>query len=313
MAFVTISDIKRILILGSGTMGRQIGFLCALHGYQVMLYDNSRQALDEALHSIERLSSRSAARGTIGPEQPEKIRSLISSTTDASEAAEEADLISESLPENPLLKGEVFAQFNKLCPERTIFTTNTSTLVPSMFADQTGRPEKFLALHFHDVRTTKVVDVMPHPGTSPEAVELVCGFARRLHQVVIMVKREHSGYVFNTMLSGLFQSALTLASTEVASVEDIDRAWMGVMGTPVGPFGIMDQVGISTVWTIVDYWAKQTGDVQTLANATFLKRFVESGLLGAKTQKGFYDYPKPSYRDPEFVSGSAEANTTAQE
>lgn len=309
-----LSDIKRVLILGSGTMGRQIGFLCALHGYEVVLYDVSHEVLEEALAGIDRLSRRSAATGSIGADKPEQIRGLISCTTDPSEAARDADLISESLPENPVLKGEVFAQFNTLCPERTIFTTNTSTLVPSMFADKTGRPEKFLAFHFHDVRTTKIVDVMPHPGTSPETVELVCDFARHLDQIVIMVKREQNGYVFNTMLSGLFFSALTLASKGVASVEDIDRAWMGVMGTPVGPFGIMDQVGLSTVWTVTDYWARQTGDPQAKANAAFLKPFVDSGLLGAKTNKGFYEYPRPSYASRDFVSGGGtETADPAQE
>ena len=213
------------------------------------------------------------------------------------------DLISESVPEDPELKGKIFAQFNKLCPERTIFTTNTSMLVPSMFAEATGRPEKLVALHFHDTRSTNVVDVMPHPGTDPEVTRLVHDFAVSIGQIVIMLHRENNGYVFNTMLSSLFTSALTLASHNVATIEDIDRSWMGVMHTPMGPFGIMDQIGLSTVWTITDYWAKKTGDVQAQANADFLKQYVDKGHLGFKTNRGFYSYPDPVYTDEDFLSG----------
>ena len=118
-----------------------------------------------------------------------------------------------------------------------------------------------------------------------------------------MLHRENHGYVFNTMLSSLFISALTLASSDVASVEDIDRAWMGVMYMPMGPFGIMDQVGLSTVWTITEYWAKKTGDEQSQKNADFLKQYVDKGELGYKTNKGFYSYPNPAYQKDDFLLG----------
>jgi 3-hydroxybutyryl-CoA dehydrogenase len=210
------------------------------------------------------------------------------------------------------LKGKIFAQFNKLCPERTIFTTNTSMLVPSMFAAATGRPEKLVALHFHDTRSTNVVDVMPHPGTAPEVNQLVHDFAVSIGQIVIVLHRESNGYVFNTMLSSLFTSALTLASRDVAGIEDIDRAWMGVMHTPMGPFGIMDQIGLSTVWTITDYWAKKTGDPQAKANADFLKQYVDRGHLGFKTNCGFYFYPNPAYTDQKFLSGKETAESDSK-
>jgi 3-hydroxybutyryl-CoA dehydrogenase len=177
-------------------------------------------------------------------------------------------------------------------------------LVPSLFAKATGRPEKLVALHFHDTRFTNVVDLMPHPGTDPAVTQRVHDFALSIGQIVIVLHRENSGYVFNTMLSSLFTSALTLASRKVAAVEDIDRAWMGVMHTPMGPFGIMDQVGLSTVWTITDYWAKKTGDSQAQANADFLKQYVDRGHLGFKTNQGFYSYPNPAYTEEDFLSGA---------
>lgn len=297
-----IEDIKRVLILGAGTMGQQIGFLCAMYQYDVVYYDLSQEILDKALRRIAKLGSWYTSMGRLTEEKLQGALARISVTPDPAKAARDVDFISESVPEDPELKAKVFAQFNKLCPERTIFTTNTSMLVPSMFAEATGRPEKLVALHFHDVRSTNVVDVMPHPGTAPEVTQLVHDFAVSIGQIVIMLHRENSGYVFNTMLSSLFSSALALASRNVAAVEDIDRAWMGVMHTSMGPFGIMDQIGLSTVWTITDYWAKKTGDAQAQANADFLKQYVDKGRLGFKTNQGFYSYPNPAYTGEKFLS-----------
>ena len=299
-----IEDIKRVLILGAGTMGQQIGLQCAMYGYAVVFYDLSQEILDKASRRIAKLGSWYVSSGRLTEENLRNTLSRISATPDPEKAAQDVDLISESVSEDPELKGKVFARFHKLCPERTIFTTNTSMLVPSMFAEATGRPEKLVAFHFHDLRANNIADVMPHPGTAPEVTKLVHDFAVSIGQIVILLHRENSGYVFNTMLSSLFSSALTLASRNVASIEDIDRSWMGVMHTSMGPFGIMDQVGISTVWIITDYWAKKTGDAQAQANADFLKQYVEKGHLGFKTNQGFYSYPNPAYTQQDFLSGA---------
>jgi len=300
-----IEDIKRVLILGAGTMGQQIGLQCAMYGYNVVYYDLSQEILDKALKRISKLGSWYVSNGRLTEEKLRHVLARISATPDAAKAAQEVDFISESIPEDPELKGKVFAQFDKLCPERTIFTTNTSMLVPSMFAKATGRPQQLAALHFHDLRANNIADLMPHPGTAPEVTRLVHDFAVSIGQIVIMLHRENSGYVFNTMLSSLFTSALALASRNVATIEDIDRSWMGVMHTFMGPFGIMDQIGLSTVWTITDYWAKKTGDAQAQANADFLKQYVDRGHLGFKTNQGFYSYPNPAYTDKEFLPGKS--------
>jgi len=300
-----IEDVKRVLILGAGTMGQQIGLQCAMHGYDVVYYDLSQEILDKAMRRVAKLGSWYASTGRLTEDRLQQALARISATPDPARAAQDVDLVSESIPEDPELKGQILAQFNTLCPERTIFTTNTSMLVPSMFAQATGRPEKLIALHFHDLRANNIADLMPHPRTAPEVVELVQDFAKRIGQIVILLHRENSGYVFNTMLSSLFSSALSLASRKVATVEDIDRSWMGVMHTSMGPFGIMDQIGLSTVWTITDYWAKKTGDAQAQANADFLKQYIDKGHLGFKTNQGFYAYPNPAYTEPDFLSGSS--------
>jgi 3-hydroxybutyryl-CoA dehydrogenase len=198
------------------------------------------------------------------------------------------------VPEDPKLKCKVFAKFNKLCPTHTIFTTNSSELVPSLMAEKTGRPDKFAALHFHQhVWEANVADIMPHPGTSRSTIRLIKAFAESIGQIPIVLKKEHPAYVFNNMLNALSGAALDLAVNNVASIEDIDRAWTGVMKTIVGPFGILDFVGLDLAWQITDAFAKLSGDPQMQARADFLKRYVDKGWLGVKSRRGFYSYTAP--------------------
>lgn len=299
-----LEDIQRVLIVGAGTMGQQIALQCATHGYTVAVYDIAPDRLEMARARIQGYAAHLAASQRLSPAEAQAALARLSLTTDAAAAAAEADLLSESVPEDPGLKGQVFAQFNALCPPRTIFTTNTSTLLPSMFAAASGRPAQLAALHFHSyVWDSNLADVMPHPGTSAETVEIVRGFARRIGQIPIELKRESSGYVFNAMLSALTESALRLVVSGVTSVENVDRAWMAVMKTPVGPFGILDVVGLKTAWDITQYWAQARGDAQQQANADFLKGYLDQGRLGMQSGRGFYTYPGPAYQQPGFVTG----------
>lgn len=298
-----IDDVKRVLVVGSGTMGQQIGFQCAGHGYDVVLYDIAPAALESAQERLDAYAQQLVADGVISAEVRDAARVRITTTSDRSAAAADADLISEAVPEDPKLKGQVFADFHALCPPRTIFMTNTSTLLPSQFAKATGRPDRLIALHFHlPAWVNNVADVMPHKATRPEVTELVLEFARRIGQIPIELRREHHGYVFNAMYTAVNREAITMAERGVASIEDIDRAWMGVTKSPVGPFGALDVVGLDTAWKITDYWARRLFFVRQLRrNAKFLKAYVDRGELGIKTGKGFYSYPNPAFADPGFI------------
>lgn len=297
------ADIRRVLVLGAGTMGQQIALHFALRGCDISLYDLEDSLLERAVALIRKAAASLVRQGRVTEAEAGAALGRIFATTDAARAAADADLVSESVPEDPDLKGRVFALFHPLCPERTLFTTNTSSLVPSMFSARTGRPGKLLALHFHDLRTTPVVDVMPHPGTEEQAVLVVREFCERTGLVPLVLRRENPGYLFNYLFMALLGAAQTLAAADVASAEDIDRAWMGVFNVPIGPFGLMDHVGLDTVWKVTDYWASKTGEAQALKNAAFLKQWVERGDLGQKSGKGFYRYPGPRFVQPGFVSG----------
>ena len=295
------NEIKTVLVMGAGTMGGQIALQCAMHGLDVVLYDVSAGALETGMERVRGYVAYLAGQGRTDAAVLARIRTV----TDLAAAAALADLVSESVPEDPALKGRVFAELNALCPPHTIFTTNTSTLLPSMFAAASGRPERLIALHFHlPVWDANIADVMPHAATAADVIETVTGFARRIGQIPIISTKEQPGYVFNTMLNALLGSALGLAAGDVASVSDVDRAWMGIMHTPIGPFGIMDAIGLDTVWKITDFWAGVTGDSSQRANADFVRQYLDRGRLGQKSGAGFYDYPDPAYQRPDFVAGS---------
>ncbi len=300
-----MEKIQRVLIIGAGTMGLQIGFQCAAHGCDVVVHDASTEAMAKGPERVKAYAREIEAARAWEPARLSAGLERMSFVADLAEAARDVDLVSESVPEDPKLKGEVFARLNRLCPAHTIFATNTSTLVPSQFAKATGRPSQLLAFHFHTpVWASNVVDVMGHAGTSPEIVEAMRAFGERIGQVPIVLAKESGGYVFNAMLSALNREALTLAANGVATPEDVDRAWMGVMKTGIGPFGIMDLIGLDTVHTITDYWARRlVVDRQLHKNAAFLKPFIEEGRLGRKTGRGIYSYPGPAFEKKGFASG----------
>lgn len=299
-------EIRHVFVIGAGTMGQQIALQCAMHGCDVSVYDVSPDALQSARARIQEYAARLVGEKRLTDESSAAAVARLRFTGKPEDAVD-ADLLSESVPEDPELKGRVFAQFNEICPPRAIFTTDTSTLVPSMFAAATGRPAQFAAFHFHQyVWEANLVDVMPHPGTSAATVRLLTAFARRIGQVPLVLKRESPGYVVNAILGAINEKAFTLVRDGVASVEDVDRAVMIVMRAPIGPFGSLDVVGLDTVWHIMQSKARLSGDPELQAAADqFKATYLDKGLLGVKSGKGFYTYPDPAYARPEFLSAEA--------
>ena len=301
-----IDKVRHIFSLGAGTMGQQIALQCAMHGYVVTVYDLSSDALRDAAARVRAYAGVLVDKKRLTPSASSEALSRITFTSKPEDAAN-ADLVTESIPEDPDLKARVFARFNKICPPQAIFTTNTSTLLPSMFAEATGRPAQFAALHFYQfVWDANLFDIMPHAGTSPETVELLRSFAKRIGQVPLVLKKEHARYVMNDFMEAINSTAIRLFESDVASVQDIDRAFMIVMGVPRGPFAILDHVGLDTVWHIMESNARLARSPEALAAADkFKKQYIDKGLLGVKAGKGFYTYPNPAYERRGFLTGEA--------
>jgi 3-hydroxybutyryl-CoA dehydrogenase len=163
-------------------------------------------------------------------------------------------------------------------------------------------------MHFYQPMWPRnLVDVMPHPGTSPEAVDVVAAFARRIGQVPIVLRKEHPEYVMNGLWDVIFAKAIDLYRSGVASLADIDRTWMLAVGAPIGPFGAMDLVGLDLEWRIAQNKADVTGDPEDQAVADWFRGFVDEGWLGRKAGRGFYTYPNPAFEQPGFLTGEVEA------
>ncbi len=294
-----LKDIKNILILGSGTLGLRIALASALNGYKVTIYDIREEAFEQAKRIQGDLIKMLIKAGTISQEESEKALQNQSFTTDAKLAATDADLVSESVTEDLELKKKVWTQFGELCPKKTIFTTNTSSLLPSKYAEATGRPERFCALHFHDVFYANVVDIMPNPQTESWIIDLLKAYGESIQQTVVIMKRESPGYIFNAMLISVLGAAGALVTFDVASIEDVDRSWMGNFKMPMGPYGILDEIGLDTAWHIVHVFK----DEKSKRFSNLLKEYIDQGKLGRKVGEGFYKYPKPRFQEDDFVKG----------
>ena len=282
--------INKVCILGAGTLGSRIALQSAISGFEVRVYDIKESAFEASRKMMAKVLKQI--------KMDASIIDQILFTTDPSEAVLDADIISESVTEDLALKQKVWAQFGGIAPEKTIFTTNTSYLLPSQIADFTGRPSLFCAFHFHDVFYSTVVDIMPHPGTSEHLISILEDFGRALNQVPVVVRKENHGYIFNSMLMALIGSAGKLRTKEVASIEDIDKSWMVNFHMPMGPFGILDSIGLDTAWHVTH----KLEDPGSQAFAALVKTYIDAGKLGEKTGEGFYKYPHPAYRDPDFLN-----------
>lgn len=292
-------QIENITIIGTGNLGSRIGLQAAISGYQVIFYDISDTAIEKAKVVIHKIISQLIKAGTLTEGQKQNALAHINYTTDLKSALADCDFISESVTEELAIKEKVWQQIGELAPAKTIFTTNTSYLLPSQLATISGRPDKFCAFHFHDVFYARVVDIMPHPTTDPAIIPVLQELGKSLNQVPVIVKKESPGYIFNFMLMALLGAAGRLKTKDIASIEDIDRSWMVNFHMPTGPFGILDNIGLDTAWHVV----KEREDSASQAFAKLLKEYIDQGKLGEKTGEGFYKYPKPAYRDAGFLNG----------
>jgi 3-hydroxyacyl-CoA dehydrogenase len=297
-------EIKNVLIVGTGTLGSQIGFQCAMYGFRTTMYDTKSDALETCKQRHQRIGEKVKAQIGKTDDEVAATHANLSYTTDLATAASDCDLVSESVPEDPELKRQVFAQLHEACPGHTIFTTNSSTLLPSEIADGTGRPERFLALHFaNQIWVNNIGEVMRHPGTDREVFERVLTFAAEIGMVPIRLEKEWSGYVLNAMLVPLLTAAQSLVSNGIATPEDVDRTWMISTKTPAGPFATIDVIGLQTAYAIGDLLATKTGDPLFRKNADYLKEnYLDKGKIGVNSGEGFYTYPDPAFLQEDFLT-----------
>lgn len=295
--------IQLVTVAGSGVLGTQIAFQTAFHGYMVNVYDISDALLEKAKTTFSKLGEAYQQDLKATPEQIEKTLQNIHYFSDLAEAVHNTDLLIEAVPENPSIKIDFYQKLATIAPQKTIFASNSSTLLPSQFAAATGRPEQFLALHFaNEIWKHNTAEIMGHPGTDATVFDTVVAFAKSIGMVALPLHKEQPGYIVNSLLVPLLGAGLGLLVKGVADVETIDKTWMVATGAPVGPFGILDVVGITTAYNINKITAEKTKNGNEQKVVDYLKtNFIDTGKLGVATGEGFYKYPNPSYLDPDFL------------
>lgn len=296
--------IKNVTIAGAGTLGSQIAWQTAFKGFNVTVYDAFDKGLERGKQFHQQFAQLFMATRGVSQQEIDETFSRLSYTTNLADAVRNADLISESVPENLEIKKAFYVDLAKVAPEKTIFTTNSSTLLPSQYAEETGRPTKFLALHFANwIWDANIGEVMGHATTDATYFDIVLDFSKAIGMVPIPIHKEQHGYVINTLLGPLLSAAGDLLVNEVADFETIDKTWMITSGTKMGPCAIMDMIGLETIYNVEKLWSDKTGEPNRKARVEYYKKhFIDANKLGMKTGQGFYKYPKPAYRNQDFLT-----------
>lgn len=296
-------NFKNITVAGSGVLGYQIAFQTAFHGFNVTVYDINDEVLEKAKAKFTNLSEAYKRDLNANEEQLNKTFQNLKYNSNLGEAVKDADLVIEAIPENPAIKISFYKELAKVAPEKTLFATNSSTLLPSMFAQATGRPEKFCALHFaNTIWINNTAEIMGHAGTSSETFNAIVEFAKAIGMVTLPLHKEQPGYILNSLLVPFLDAATNLLINDVSDPQTIDKTWMIATGAPMGPFAILDIVGITTAYNINQMAAQKTQDPTKLKTVAYLKtNFIDKNKLGVATGEGFYKYPNPEYKDKDFL------------
>lgn len=315
-------DIKNVVVAGGGVLGSQIAFQAAYCGFDVTIWlrsadsikrcqpklDHLKQVYIETIEKMDTPEGKTKevwAHGiadfdTFNKEEclakVEKAYSSLKLELDLAKAVKDADLVIESMAENVEEKTAFFKKLAPLMPAKTVLVTNSSTLLPSKFAKVTGRPEKFLSLHFaNSIWKNNMTEVMAQKLTDKKYFDVVMEFAKEIRMIPLPVLKEKSGYLLNSMLVPLLFSGMDLYVNGISDPESIDKAWTLGTGAPKGPFHILDTVGLKTAYNIVLMYVKIPS---FLAPYNFkgmekmLKGYIDAGKLGMSSGEGFFKYNK---------------------
>ncbi|MGE7907494.1 3-hydroxyacyl-CoA dehydrogenase [Peribacillus sp. NPDC094092] len=295
-------EYMNITVAGSGVLGSQIAFQTAFKGFNVTVYDINDEAIERAKVRIRNLKQRYQEDLGALEEEVNSAYNRISFCSDLSEAVSNADLLIEAVSEVVQIKVNFYKELGRVAPEKTTFVTNSSTLLPSQFAEATGRPEKFLALHFaNEIWKNNTAEIMKHEETDMNVFDDVIEFAKAIGMVAIPLYKEQPGYILNTLLGPFLEAATYLVMNGIADPETVDKTWMIASGSPIGPFGVYDVIGFNTPYNALLVKAKG-GNYKAAEVAEWLKtEFIEKGKFGRESGEGFYKYPNPKYMKPDFL------------
>lgn len=283
-------QINNILVIGSGAMGSQIGMVAALAGYHTTIQDIAEASLAAAREQLAVRMDHSVAKGRLSRAEADAALARLHFTTSMEDGAADADFAIEAATERLDIKKAIFAALDAAAPAHAILATNSSTLGSSKVASVTSRPDKVCNMHFFNpALVMKCVEVVRHADTSAETIQTTMELARSLGKSPVLVNREIPGFAANRLMGALRDEALRLQSDGIASIADIDTTAKTALGHPMGPFELMDLVGLDVSYLIRMATHEETGDDADLPHPD-VKALYEQGHFGKKTGKGWYEY-----------------------
>lgn len=288
-------EVKTIAVIGAGTMGRGIAYAAGLGGYRTILEDVMPEMLESGLAWIRRAFDEGVRRGKVEPSVRDAALQRFETARSVEDASREADFIIEAVPEEMELKLEIFTLFDKFAKPTAVLASNTSSLPISEMAAMTYRPELCAGMHFFNpVPKMRLIEIVRAPRTSDETIAACREVGRRMGKEVVVVK-ESPGFVTSRVNALIGNEAFAMLDAGIASAEDIDKALKLGLNHPMGPFELVDLVGLDVRLSILDYLHRTLGE--KYRPNPLLRRYVEEGRLGRKSGRGVYDYTQQQAPD----------------
>lgn len=284
-------EINKVCVLGAGIMGAGIAQAAAEAGFQVSMRDIEDRFVARGLATIKGNLDRAVSKGKLDAPAAAAILARVQGTTDLTAAASDADLVIEAVIEVMALKKEVYTELDALCPDHTIFASNTSGLSITEMASITRRPDRFIGMHyFNPVPVMKLVELIRGFLTSDATYAAAKAYVERIGKTPIEIK-EAPGFAVNRILCPMINEAIFVYAEGIASAEDVDRAMVLGANHPIGPLALADMVGLDTLLHVLDGLQQELGE-DKYRPAPLLRKMVRAGYLGRKSGRGFYDYTK---------------------
>jgi 3-hydroxybutyryl-CoA dehydrogenase len=286
-----LSEIKKIAVIGAGTMGAGIAQACAAAGFQVTMRDIEQRFVDGGFRRIKEPLQKRVEKGKMAQAEVDAILAKIRGVVPLKEAVSGAQIVIEAVFEKMDIKRELYAELEKQCPPEVVFASNTSSLSITEMASATKRADRVIGLHFFNpAPVMKLVEVIRGSETSDDTVRLIKELCARLGKEAIEV-RESPGFVVNRLLVPMMNEAFNLLQEGVASAEDIDKAMKLGTNMPMGPLELADYTGLDIGLDVMEVLHHETGDPK-FRPSPLLRKYVRAGRLGRKTGRGVYDYAR---------------------